>query len=562
MKFGLKLFFGISVPVLILPALVVGEWQGEALNLTQNRATTSLVSSIPVAPVNSSEQTFLGYDSGPSVFFPQAAVVGSVWAVRFSPSQSCSIVAFSVYSTGGGGNVRVHIFSDEGGLPAQDLTAPFTAALGGDLTSQIIYLPAPVDAGANNFHIAFELMTDGAPYITGDDDGGSGHSSYSPPSGGWSGMNITDFALRAQVRYYGPDQIPPQLIHTPPDAAFADEGLDIGARLSDPSGISEAAVHYSINSGIWNSIPMAGTGETFEVRLSSAPAGSTVCYFIEAKDGAASPNSTLAPAAGLQAPFELPVYAGRQIKYDDGSAEDFFVADYHFDDNRFAVRLTPQVYPAQIHTLRAFVNDTARFFISVYSDSEGIPGRLLSGPWKAGLEKEEKGWVHFELPVGSRPVLEKGNFFLVVQWLPTSPQEPGVGADGGLPDGRSLFHTGAGGWKNWIYNDWMLRASYVVSKAGENLPLRFSLEQNFPNPFNPSTEIRFRLDQPAAVELAVYNVLGQKIKTLVSGNFPAGEHSAAWNGRDERGRVLSSGVYFYRLRSENRVLTRRMVLIK
>jgi len=559
MKVARMLFLGLFV---LLPCLAAGEWKGISIDRMPNRTATGLVSSISLVPTNSSEQSFLGYDSGPAIYFPQSAVSGSLWAVRFSPLQSCSVTAFSVFSAGGGGSVRVHVFKSEGGLPSQDLISPFAAELGGDLTQQVIYLPTPVDAGDGEFHVAFELVAGGAPYITGDDDGGSGHSSYAPPGGGWSEMNGSDFTVRAFVRYYGRDEIPPQLTHAPPDAAFADDGLVLGAKLFDFSGISEAILHYAVNGGAWNSIPMVGQGEMFEARLPKLTAGSTVRYYLETQDGATAPNSTLAPAQGAAAPFELPVYPGRQIKYDDGSAEDFFVADYHFDDNRFAIRLTPGVYPAQIQTLRAFVNDTARFYFSVWSDSGGLPGRLLSGPWKAGLEETGTGWVHFELPSGERPVIEKGDFFLVVQWTASSPGQPGIGADGALPDGRSFFYTGAGGWKNWVFNDWMLRASYAVSKAEENRPLPFSLEQNFPNPFNPSTEIRFRLGQPAAVELAVHNVLGQKIRTLVLGNIPGGEHSVVWDGRDEGGRTLSSGVYFYRLRWENRVLTRRMVLIK
>ncbi|MCI0596403.1 MAG: T9SS type A sorting domain-containing protein [candidate division Zixibacteria bacterium] len=562
----MKLFGRILIGVIGLTSIPApsasAAWEVKGLSRAKNQAATSPVSSVPLAPAGASEQSFLGYDSGPSVFFPQSAVTGSMWAVRFSPLQSCSLAALSVFSAGGSGSVRVHIFSDKGGLPSQDLIVPFPVELGGDLTDQVIYLPSPLDVGKGEFHVAFELLAGGAPYITGDDDGGSGHSSYAPPGGGWGAMNVSDFALRAFVRYYGPDEIPPQLVHWPPDAAFAEEGLVLSARLSDFSGISEATVHYSINGGVWHAVPMAGTGELFEARLSSVSAGSSVRYFIEARDGAASPNTVLAPANGAEAPFELPVYAGRQIKYDDGTAEDFFVADYQFDDNRFAVRLTPGIFPAQLHTLRAYVNDTAKFFFSVWSDADGRPGRLLSGPWKAGLKETGKGWVNLELPPGSRPIIEKGDFFLVVQWSASSPEQPGIGADGALPDGRSFFYTRAAGWKNWVYNDWMLRASYVASKAGGNRPLRFSLEQNFPNPFNPSTEIRFRLEKPSTVELSVHNVLGQKIRTLVSGNFPGGEHAATWNGRDEAGRPLSSGVYFYRLRSENRVLTRKMVLIK
>lgn len=563
MKLRRRFFLTISLFVLAVPSLIFGEWLGEALKQAKNRAPAGITDPPPLAAANSSGQILLGYDSGPSVYFPQSAVSGSMWAVRFSPLQSCSLTAFSVFSAGGGGSVRVRIFGDSGGFPSQELISPFTVELGGDLTQEVIYLPSPVDVGEIEFHVAFELLAGGAPYITGDDDGGSGHSSYAPPGGGWSEMGVSDFTVRAFVRYYGPDEIPPQLVHFPPDAAFAEEGLLISAQLADFSGISKATAHYSINGGIWNMTPMLGKGETFEARVSPLSAGSTVRYFIEVKDGASVPNLAFSPAGGSQTPYELPVYAGRQIKYDDGSAEDFFVADYRFDDNRFAVRLTPEVFPAQLRSLRAYVNDTARFYFSVWSDSAGLPGRLLSGPWQTGLERTGRGWVDFELPASDRPVFEKGDFFLVVQWSTSSPAQPGVGADGALPDGRSFFHTGSSGWKSWIYNDWMLRASYVAVKtATENRPLKFSLEQNVPNPFNPSTEIRFRLEQSSVAELAVYNVLGQKIKILVTGSLPKGEHVAVWDGRDERGQALSSGVYFYRLRTENQVLTRRMVLIK
>src|SRR3972149_1801965 len=71
-----------------------------------------------------------------------------------------------------------------------------------------------------------------------------------------------------------------------------------------------------------------------------------------------------------------------------------------------------------------------------------------------------------------------------------------------------------------------------------------------------------RLEKPLKGELAVYNVLGHKVKTLASGSFSGGEHAVVWNGRDERGEPLSSGVYFYRLVAETLVQTRKMVLIK
>ena len=76
-----------------------------------------------------------------------------------------------------------------------------------------------------------------------------------------------------------------------------------------------------------------------------------------------------------------------------------------------------------------------------------------------------------------------------------------------------------------------------------------SLSQSYPNPFVASTAIEYVVDQPAHVELAVYNALGQRVRTLVDGVQPAGEHTAVWEGTDDLGRPLPSGVYFYTLRS-------------
>jgi hypothetical protein len=93
-------------------------------------------------------------------------------------------------------------------------------------------------------------------------------------------------------------------------------------------------------------------------------------------------------------------------------------------------------------------------------------------------------------------------------------------------------------------------------------PQRYSLAQNYPNPFNPSTTIRYSLPRAGSVELAVYNMLGQKIRTLVTGNLPAGDHVATWDGKDRSGNSVSSGVYFYQLKSGSFVASHKMVLLK
>ena len=96
-----------------------------------------------------------------------------------------------------------------------------------------------------------------------------------------------------------------------------------------------------------------------------------------------------------------------------------------------------------------------------------------------------------------------------------------------------------------------------VRDIGSELPLDYALHQNYPNPFNPSTDIRFDLREHTHVTLAVYNVLGQKVLTLVDQPLDAGSHLVSFNGTS-----LASGVYFYNINAGNFTDMRKMVLMK
>ena len=91
---------------------------------------------------------------------------------------------------------------------------------------------------------------------------------------------------------------------------------------------------------------------------------------------------------------------------------------------------------------------------------------------------------------------------------------------------------------------------------------RFDLGQNFPNPFNSETLIRFALPTPGVAELAIYSLIGQKVATLIDGLRPAGVYMVHWDGRDDQGQVLASGVYLYRLRTGKQVETRKLMLME
>ncbi len=84
----------------------------------------------------------------------------------------------------------------------------------------------------------------------------------------------------------------------------------------------------------------------------------------------------------------------------------------------------------------------------------------------------------------------------------------------------------------------------------------------YPNPFNPSTTLRFRLSTPTTVLLAIYDLAGRQVRTLAVGKLPEGDHAVRWDGRDENGALLSSGVYFGRLRAGKDMRTAKLVFVK
>jgi len=102
----------------------------------------------------------------------------------------------------------------------------------------------------------------------------------------------------------------------------------------------------------------------------------------------------------------------------------------------------------------------------------------------------------------------------------------------------------------------------VNGRGTSEMPGTFVLEQNYPNPFNPETAISYQLAAASDVEQAIFDLTGRRVRTLVRGQQNAGAHTVSWDGRDERGQAVASGVYFYRLVADGHVQVRRMVLLR
>lgn len=116
--------------------------------------------------------------------------------------------------------------------------------------------------------------------------------------------------------------------------------------------------------------------------------------------------------------------------------------------------------------------------------------------------------------------------------------------------------------EGWYIDDIQLECDLPVS-TGEYFTSRLlALDQNFPNPFNPITQISFTLPTAQAAQLSIYNLKGQMVKRLLDTTLPAGQTTICWDGKDERGNAVSSGIYSYRLHSEGKSITRKMLLMK
>ncbi len=113
-----------------------------------------------------------------------------------------------------------------------------------------------------------------------------------------------------------------------------------------------------------------------------------------------------------------------------------------------------------------------------------------------------------------------------------------------------------------FYGPTLATVSSAVATSIDARPTEFSLKQNYPNPFNPSTQIRYELSSASQVTVAIYDILGTKVRSLVNQYQPAGAYSVSWDGTDNNGQRLESGLFIYEMRAGQHVLYQKMTMLK
>jgi len=105
-------------------------------------------------------------------------------------------------------------------------------------------------------------------------------------------------------------------------------------------------------------------------------------------------------------------------------------------------------------------------------------------------------------------------------------------------------------------------AEAVVLEGTKENPLKYSLGQNYPNPFNAETTIEYQLPEDAQVTMTIYNSMGQEIRRLIESKQSAGSHKIVWNGLDNQGKAVTSGIYHLKMQSPSFVGTQKLLIMK
>lgn len=191
--------------------------------------------------------------------------------------------------------------------------------------------------------------------------------------------------------------------------------------------------------------------------------------------------------------------------------------------------------------------------------SGGYGGNLSVGPHDISAEPifVNASGGNFHLQRGS-PCIDAGDPNPVYN-DPEDPTKPGYAlypAQGTVRNDMGAY--GGPGAANWS----VVTAVESKPERPANLPKSYELSQNYPNPFNPITTIKYQLPKSTEVSLKIYNVLGQLVRTLVDEKQFAGYYSIRWDGKDDSGRAVASGIYLYTLRTKEFVKTRKLVIIR
>lgn len=384
--------------------------------------------------------------------------------------------------------------------------------------------------------------------------------------------------------YAGPDPYAPAIAHTPLANTINLSGpYRVNAVITDNYGVfpDSGYIHYKVNSGSeYEPVQMASAGSDFSENI-TLPAhiytGDTVYYYITAVDQSSQRNIGRSPSSD----YHSFVMVDSVLVTNFDSPAMLAVFDTSIGANSWRTYTSsPHSLPNCMRTGLASCPPNAEFIMMLkpeysfnfdpYADNNNwvklywwFKSFINSTPGDTAFVEASKdgiSWTTFKYRISPN----------VIPWTLDSIDITPLFSSKGTNDSivfRFRMKTDAvNSSVGWMVDDVYLKVkpfpSGVAGTPNEMAIRVFSLDQNRPNPFKGQTAIKYQLPSENRVRINIYNISGQLVKTLVDAKQLPGYYNIAWNGRDNSGRLVSAGVYFYRLNAGDINLTKKMVLLK
>ncbi len=251
-------------------------------------------------------------------------------------------------------------------------------------------------------------------------------------------------------------------------------------------------------------------------------------------------------------PFITEVRAGRETTFSNGQTYRRF-ATYDSFDVRYERQMGSKIF-------RYFLNQQTEFLIYDFSKNVGDTVSVFNNPSQFGSDTS----IVTVLDIGTQNIFGKSKKYVTFfnrlihatyYWIDQITDSLGI-TFSQIEPGYQLYLVGT------IIDSVRYGVVTNVLTTEKEIPTYFTLFQNFPNPFNPSTTIAFKVPNGKQITLIIYNVLGERLRTLYAGYGNGDTQKIVWDRKNDVGIRVSSGVYFYQIRSESFTATKKMLLVQ
>ncbi len=412
---------------------------------------------------------------------------------------------------------------------------------------------------------------------------------------------------------------PPEITDVERDPALptSTDAVTVSATIVDNQTVDQATLHYSVDLGAFQQVAMTADADTFLADIPAQADGAFVRYFLSAEDNEGDftqvPGDTstnilfyVVRDEGLMIkdvqytwdyPSDASGYAGYEVTLEGVVTTDptDFLGEYYIQENdsmwsgiwvrdgnntfdkgdwiqvtgtveeRFGVTRINNVTNAQVVTADYGVPEPV-----TVTTGEIATGGVNAEAYESVLVQVENVEVIDRFPDGfpgfGEFVVDDGSGGVRVD--DASDAFEGQTADTAFALGATIdkmiavHYFSFGNYKLAPRDTSDIVGLTAIEPISDQVPVDFSLTQNYPNPFNPVTKIQYSIAQPGKYVMEIYNILGQRVKTLVSDFHSIGQYSVQWNGNNDFGVKVGSGIYVYTLKGEGIQLTKKMIMLK